>query len=58
MQSSSGDSDAQPAVQDRGMWLVWLIWLAIALAAVIILPFAARFESVARAAASLCGFNF
>ena len=36
---------------------VWLIWAAVMLVAIAVLPFAARSKDVARAIANLCGFT-
>lgn len=36
---------------------VWLIWAAIMLVAIAVLPFAARSHDVARAIARMCGFT-
>ena len=35
---------------------VWLIWAAVMLAAIVVLPFAARSQDVVRAIANMCGF--
>jgi hypothetical protein len=36
---------------------VWLIWAAVMLVAIAILPFAARSQDVVRAIATMCGFR-
>lgn len=36
---------------------VWLIWAAVMLVAIAILPFAARSQDVVRAIATMCGFT-
>ncbi len=38
-------------------WSVWLIWAAIMLLAIGILPFAVRNQEVVRAIARMCGFD-
>ena len=48
-------ADAPPGVSmDRS---VWLIWGGVILAAIAILPFAARSQDVVRAIATMCGFT-
>ena len=47
--------DAGQAVSaDRS---VWLIWAGVMLAAIAVLPFAARSQDVVRAIATMCGFT-
>jgi len=36
---------------------VWMIWAAVMLVAIAILPFAARSQDVVRAIATMCGFR-
>ena len=36
---------------------VWLIWAAVMLVAIAVLPFAARSQDVVRAIANMCGFS-
>ena len=36
---------------------VWLIWAAVMLVAIAVLPFAARSQDVVRAIANMCGFT-
>ena len=36
---------------------VWLIWAAVMLVAIAVLPFAVRSQDVVRAIASMCGFS-
>lgn len=36
---------------------VWLIWAAVMLVAIAVLPFAARSQDVVRAIATMCGFT-
>ena len=36
---------------------VWLIWSAVMLVAIAVLPFAARSQDVVRAIANMCGFT-
>jgi len=36
---------------------VWLIWAAVMLVAIAVLPFAARSQDVVRAIATMCGFS-
>ena len=50
----AGDAEDDDANADRWIWGVWIV---VALVAVAILPFASRFQDVARAVASFCGIK-
>ena len=61
--SLSGRSERRPAAGAGGggeasadRW-IWGVWVAVALLAVAILPFASRLDGVARAIARFCGFS-
>ena len=51
---SRADGAGGGASPDR--W-IWGVWVAVALVAVAILPFATRLDGVARAIARFCGFG-
>ena len=48
------EHDAPAPSADRS---VWLIWGGVMLAAIAVLPFAARSQDVVRAIATMCGFT-
>lgn len=48
------EHDAPAVSADRS---VWLIWGGVMLAAIAVLPFAARSQDVVRAIATMCGFT-
>ena len=48
------EHEALAAPADRS---VWLIWGGVMLAAIAVLPFAARSQDVVRAIATMCGFT-
>ena len=52
--TSKGDA---PLVDHSDRW-IWGVWIAAALIAVAILPFASRMGDVAQAIASFCGITF
>lgn len=51
------DGDTTPQVIDHADRWIFGVWIGIALIAVAILPFAARFKEVAVAIASFCGVS-
>jgi hypothetical protein len=48
---------AEPVPSRSADVSVWLIWAAVMLVAIAILPFAARSQDVVRAIATMCGFR-
>ena len=48
---------AEPVPSRPADLSVWMIWAAVMLVAIAILPFAARSQDVVRAIATMCGFR-
>jgi len=53
----SDPAHADPVPSRPADLSVWMIWAAVMLVAIAILPFAARSQDVVRAIATMCGFR-
>ena len=54
---TGNDLAGDPAPSRPADLSVWLIWAAVMLVAIAVLPFAARSQDVVRAIANMCGFT-